>query len=263
MAVVPAMVQAENLSAGYRDAPEVFRGVNLSVHPGDCLVVLGISGCGKSTLLRTLADLHQPSSGRVVRSYKPHQMSFIPQHTSLFPWFSLEENVALPLTLQGIQKQPRIAAARQALDSVDLGDFTTRRTSQLSGGQLQRAALARALAGQAKLLLLDEPFSALDAMTRESLQDLLASLIQSRNLGCILVTHSIEEAAIMGTQIGILTPRGLEILREPVDPPQKTTPQVVSRPPRSSALEGRTSPGYFHRCRTIRTRLEELQCPEA
>lgn len=181
--------------------------IALTIAPGEKVALIGRSGCGKSTLLHMLAGLLMPSEGcvrihghQVTRPSAKWNMMF--QKPSLYPWMNVEENAALGLTLAG-QKNPEKVAG--LLELVDLSDKASAHVQSLSGGQQQRVALARSLATTPELLLLDEPFSALDAFTRSSLQDEVTRIASQEELTMVLVTHDIEEAAAMADRVLIMS----------------------------------------------------------
>jgi NitT/TauT family transport system ATP-binding protein len=179
-------------------------GVDLEVERGEFLCVVGASGCGKSTLLNLLAGLERPTRGSVDVDGRTALMF---QDAALFPWLTVADNVALPLRLAGVGKSERRRRAEQLLDAVHLGGQADRRPHELSGGMRQRVALARALAQDADVLLMDEPFGALDAMTRDLLHDELERLWSTRELTVVFVTHNVREAARLGDRIVLLTSR--------------------------------------------------------
>jgi NitT/TauT family transport system ATP-binding protein len=177
-------------------------GIDLTVTPGEFVCLVGASGCGKTTLLNLIAGLDAPSSGTVDVTGRPALMF---QEAALFPWLTASENVALPLRLAGAGKQERAARADELLDAVRLGGLGDRRPHELSGGMRQRVALARALAQDADILLMDEPFGALDAMTRDLLHDELERLWVERGFTVVFVTHNVREAARLADRIVLLS----------------------------------------------------------
>ena len=178
--------------------------LNLSVTAGSFVCVVGASGCGKSTLLSLLAGLEQPTTGRVQTAGRVGLMF---QESALFPWLTAAENVALPLRLAGLDRRARRARADELLASVHLAGLGDRRPHELSGGMRQRVALARALAQDADVLLMDEPFGALDAMTRDLLHDELESIWLDRGMTVVFVTHNVREAVRLGDQVVLLSSR--------------------------------------------------------
>jgi len=197
---------------------QALENISLHIALGDFVVALGASGCGKSTLLGLLAGFHFPSQGQVLCNEKPvigpgRERAVVFQDDALFPWLSVLDNAAFGLQLQGLSKFERYQRARQMLDKVGLLAFEHHAISAISGGMRQRLGLARALAVQADFLLMDEPLGALDALTREQMQTLILRLWHSSGCGAFLITHSIEEALLMSTQLLILSPRPGRIIK--------------------------------------------------
>jgi NitT/TauT family transport system ATP-binding protein len=192
-------------------AVEALRDVSLSIGAGDFVALLGPSGCGKSTLLRLIAGLDQPDTGRLLwdaaHQPQPGEIGFVFQDATLLPWASAADNVFLPLRLGGTARDEAMPQVHEALHRVGLGGFEAARPRQLSGGMRMRVSIARALVTRPRLLLMDEPFAALDEFTRHRLQEDLLSLWQ--DLGCtvVFVTHSIYEAAFLARRIVLMTPR--------------------------------------------------------
>jgi NitT/TauT family transport system ATP-binding protein len=197
---------------------EALRDVSLTIGAGDFVALLGPSGCGKSTLLRLIAGLDQPDSGALTwqEGHAPGvgDVGFVFQDATLLPWASTEDNVYLPLRLRGVARPRAMNDVHAALSRVGLVGFERARPAQLSGGMRMRVSIARALVTRPRLLLMDEPFAALDEFTRHRLQvDLLALC---RSLGCtiVFVTHSIYEAAFLAQRIVLMTPRPGRIAAE-------------------------------------------------
>jgi NitT/TauT family transport system ATP-binding protein len=188
----------------------VIANFNLRIEAGEFLAILGPSGCGKSTLLRMIADLDQPSSGRITMepARGQFQTGYVFQDAHLLPWRNVLENAALPLELMGAGKAERYQKARAALEQVGLSEALDRYPSQLSGGMRMRVSLARALVTEPRLLLLDEPFAALDEITRFHLDVQLRELWRRRGMTVIFVTHSISEAAFLANRAVVLGRRG-------------------------------------------------------
>ncbi len=189
-------------------------GIDLEIGAGEFVSLIGPSGCGKSTLLRVVADLEQPTSGTVqVGGKTPHQarldqdygIAF--QQAGLLEWRSVVENVELPLHVHGVDKAKRRARASELLELVGLADFAGARPSELSGGMQQRVAIARALAPSPRLLLMDEPFGALDEMTRERMQAELLRIARETEAAVLFVTHSIPEAVVLSDRVVVMSPR--------------------------------------------------------
>ena len=178
--------------------------IDLDVSRGELLCVVGASGCGKSTLLNLIAGLDQPTGGRVDVSGRTALMF---QDAALFPWLTVAGNVELALKLRGVNKAERRSRVELLLRTVRLEGFARKRPHELSGGMRQRVALARAFAQDADILLMDEPFGALDAMTRDLLHDELEGLWADRNLTVVFVTHNVREAARLADRIVVLSSR--------------------------------------------------------
>ena len=207
-----ALLELERISAQYpgADTP-VLADINLSLGPRQLLVALGPSGSGKTSLLNLIAGFVTPSAGRISLDGVPVQgpsaeRGVVFQDDALLPWQTVLGNVAFGLELAGVARPEREAKAREMLALVDLADFAERRTWQLSGGQKQRVGLARALAANPRVLLMDEPFGALDAFTREQMQELLLQVWQRTAKPVFLITHDIEEAVFLATDLVLLAP---------------------------------------------------------
>ncbi|MDI6813481.1 MAG: ABC transporter ATP-binding protein [Desulfitobacteriaceae bacterium] len=245
------MIQVSHCSVAYGEPGErvmVYENFNLSVSRGESLVLIGSSGCGKTTLLYVMAGLLKPTEGEVQIDGKtilgPRQETgFILQEYGLFPWLTVEENVSLGLRVRHLPRP----ANRSKVDAIlrEMGLLSVRRhyPSQLSGGQRQRVALARALTLDPDLLLMDEPLSALDALTRERLQLLLLEIWQRGGLTSVLVTHSIEEAVFLGQRILVLGANPASILAE------VENPEAGSAGYRQTRL-------FYERCTQVRSHLE-------
>lgn len=204
------MYQLENVSVDYHVGKKnMFRAinkVNLSIASGERYSLIGPSGCGKSTLLHLLAGLLKPTEGQVIYRGEvlrgcQQDIGVILQGYGLFPWKTVEQNVMLPLVLQKASKQEIKEKTEPLLEHLGLASMKKKYPRQLSGGQQQRVAIARALVAEPQVLLMDEPFSALDALTRENLQNLVLALCEERNLTMVMVTHNIEEAIFLGQKI--------------------------------------------------------------
>jgi NitT/TauT family transport system ATP-binding protein len=216
--IAPAAVEVRQLSKVFNRAAanqvDALVDIDLTVRPGEFVSLIGPSGCGKSTLLRLIADLIQPTSGIVTVNGKPaHQarldqdygMAF--QQSGLFEWRTVERNIELPLELKGWDKARRRQRSREMLELVKLTEFATHMPWQLSGGMQQRVAIARALAAHPGLLLMDEPFGALDEMTREHMQAELLRICADTGTTCVFVTHSIPEAVYLADRVVVMSPR--------------------------------------------------------
>ena len=204
------MLQISHLSADYGGKPAL-ADINLTLESGELLVVLGPSGCGKTTLLNLIAGFVPYQHGSITlegqRVTGPGaERGVVFQNEGLLPWRNVQDNVALGLQLAGVDKAQRRQAAAQMLKKVGLEGAEKRFIWQLSGGQRQRVGIARALAANPQLLLLDEPFGALDAFTREQMQTLLLKLWHETGKQVLLITHDIEEALFMATELVLLSP---------------------------------------------------------
>jgi NitT/TauT family transport system ATP-binding protein len=186
-------------------------GVSLTVGAGEIVCLVGASGCGKSTLLNLVVGLDSPTAGKIDVSGRPALMF---QESALFPWLTVSANVELALRLRGVPRGERKERAAELLAAVRLADAGDRRPHELSGGMRQRVALARALAQDSDVLLMDEPFGALDAMTRDLLHDELERLWLERGFTVLFVTHNVREAARLGDRIVVLTSRPGKVAEE-------------------------------------------------
>jgi NitT/TauT family transport system ATP-binding protein len=193
---------------------QALSGIDLTVAAGEFVSLIGPSGCGKSTLLRVVADLEQPTTGTVevggktprrARLDQDYGIAF--QQAGLLEWRTVAENVELPLQVHGVDKAQRRARAAELLELVGLTDFAGARPGQLSGGMQQRVAIARALAPSPKLLLMDEPFGALDEMTRERMQAELLRITAETGAAVLFVTHSIPEAVVLSDRVVVMSAR--------------------------------------------------------
>jgi NitT/TauT family transport system ATP-binding protein len=225
---------------------EAIRRIDLAVTPGEFVALLGPSGCGKSTLLRLIANLDRPTEGTVVvgESAAPAagppaarpsleyaanpaavgrrtDVAFVFQDAHLLPWRTVLHNAALPLELRGAPAVDRLAAARHALSLVGLSDFADRYPNQLSGGMRMRVSIARALTTRPRLLLMDEPFAALDEITRQRLDELLRTLWSAGGMTVLFVTHSTQEATFLADRAVVMSGRpGRVVLDRPIDLPR-------------------------------------------
>ncbi|MGV8899422.1 MAG: ABC transporter ATP-binding protein [Burkholderiaceae bacterium] len=190
-----------------------------NIEDGELVALVGPSGCGKSTLLHIAAGLETPGSGSILADGQPitgphPQRTLMFQENALYPWLTLLQNVALALEFQKIDKQDAHAQARNWLEKVNLEGFEAYYPHQVSGGMRQRAALARAFISRPQVLLLDEPFGALDALTRMTLQDVLRQLIREERPTVLLVTHDVDEALFLADRILVFSARPATVLRE-------------------------------------------------
>ncbi|WP_312535809.1 ABC transporter ATP-binding protein [Acinetobacter variabilis] len=197
---------------------QVLDQINLNIQPGEFISIVGNSGCGKSTLLRLLVGLDAEFQGSILIDGKPIQgtsldRGIVFQDHRLFPWLSVEQNVVLALEKSGLSKAEKQELIDYHLELVQLSQFKTAYPSQLSGGMSQRVAIARSLVNRPQILLLDEPFGALDALTRANLQQELQRIWQSEKITSILVTHDVEEAVLLGDRVVVMQPHPGRIKR--------------------------------------------------
>jgi NitT/TauT family transport system ATP-binding protein len=227
---------------------EALRDVSFQTHRREFLCVIGASGCGKSTLIRILAGLEDASSGRIllgdeeVRGPCPDR-GMVFQGYTLFPWLTVKKNIMFGLRQAGMRREVAESEARQWIYLVGLEKFENAYPYQLSGGMKQRVAIARALANQPKILLMDEPFSALDAQTRKKLQRHLLEIWQSVNLTVVFITHDLEEAAFLADRILVLSPN-----------PGRVEEMIEVPVPRPRSADQLRSPEFL----AIKHRIEEL-----
>jgi len=201
------MLRLDRVGRKFANGVEALRDVSFSIEPGALVALLGPSGCGKSTLLRLIAGLDQPDSGRIIwrdAPPQPGQIGFVFQDATLLPWANTRDNVALPLRLTGVPKAEARRRAEEALTQVGLGSALAARPRELSGGMRMRVSLARALAPRPILLLMDEPFAALDEFTRHGLQNDLRELWQESRPTILFVTHSIDEACFLAPRVVLM-----------------------------------------------------------
>ena len=197
---------------GAQEGVTALADVSLDIYPGEFVVLLGPSGCGKSTLLNLVAGFARPSSGSILHegtevAGPDRRRTVVFQEYALFPWKTVQENVEFGLKAQGVSRAERRATARHLLSMVHLSGFEDRYPHEISGGMKQRAAIARAIAPNPELLLMDEPFGALDAQTRVLLQEEVARISAETRKTIVFVTHSIDEAVFLGDRIVVMSSR--------------------------------------------------------
>jgi ABC-type nitrate/sulfonate/bicarbonate transport system ATPase subunit len=251
------MIQVQSITFGYSPARPIFRDFSWQVEDGDAWAVLGTSGCGKTTLLYLLAGLYFPSEGRITFNGQPltrprPHTGLILQDYGLLPWATVRENAGLGLSVRKFygpdgthapRENPATVNASAWLERLGLSPVAQHYPAQLSGGQRQRTAIARTLALDPDLLLMDEPFSSLDAITREDLQQLSMELCTEQHITMVIVTHAIEEAALLGKKILVL------------GTPPHTAPVILENPG-AWTEHFNQSPAYQQMCQTLRERLE-------
>ena len=208
-----ARLRLDAVSLGY-NGTSVVEDMSLDVEPGEILVVVGASGCGKSTLLRAIVGLLRPLSGAVAIDGHPvtgpsADRALVFQDDALLPWRTARRNVELPLAIRGVSRDDRRRSAAEWLRRVGLAGHEDRLPGQLSGGMRQRVQLARALAGEPRVICMDEPFGALDAQTRGSMQRLLVEAWRTTECTVVFVTHDVDEALAIGDRIAVLGPGGV------------------------------------------------------
>ena len=208
----PTAVQLVDVSKRFAaDGPDVLQDVSLSVRPGEFVSLVGASGCGKSTLLNLIAGLDRPTSGTIETS-GPASLMF--QEAALMPWLTAGRNVELALLFRGVGRAERKARARELLAMVHLERSYDQRPHELSGGMRQRVAIARALAQERSILLMDEPFAALDAITRDLLHEELTRIWRETGIAIVFVTHNVREAARLSQRILLMSSRPGRFIRE-------------------------------------------------
>jgi len=239
-----SVVEAKELGLTFttNDGPvQALSNVNLSISRGDFVSFIGPSGCGKTTFLRAIADLEQPTEGTITvngmsaeEARKSRAYGYVFQAAGLYPWRTIARNIALPLEIMGYSKAEQRARIARTLDLVNLSGFENKYPWQLSGGMQQRASIARALAFDADLLLMDEPFGALDEIVRDHLNGQLLELWARTNKTICFVTHSIPEAVYLSTRIVVMSPR-----------PGRVTDVIESTLPRERPLDIRETPEFL------------------
>jgi NitT/TauT family transport system ATP-binding protein len=216
------LVSLKNVGKTYKTGTVALESLELDVRAGELLTLLGPSGCGKSTILRLIARLDDVTSGTLTRNFKFDQASigFVFQDPTLMPWASVFDNVFLPLRLRGLARREAMPVVEEALTMVGLGPFSKAYPRELSGGMRMRASIARALVLRPLLLLMDEPFAALDEITRFKLNDDLLSVRSELGTTIVFVTHSVFESVFLSSRIAVMAARPGRVVAEiPIDAP--------------------------------------------
>jgi NitT/TauT family transport system ATP-binding protein len=250
---IATRVQLDGVSKRYAAGPEVLSPINLEAAPGDFVTLVGPSGCGKTTILRLLAGLTEPSAGTLrIDNLEPaaarNHLAYIFQDPTLLPWLTARRNVELPMRLRGELPERRAAVARDLLQLVGLADAENKFPRQLSGGMKMRVSIARALARRPGLLLLDEPFGALDEITRNRLNEDLLRLRQTTPFTAFFVTHSVGEAVFLSNRVVVLSPGPGHIVAEiavpfpyPREAKLRESPEYQQLVARATAALGKNS----------------------
>lgn len=217
------VIQIKNVELTYQTDKQVVKAlqnINLQIKEGSFVCVLGPSGCGKTTLLRILAGFHHATSGEVLLDNKPispkpdRHRGVVFQQQMLYPWLNIEENVGFGLKMRKVPPEERLKIVDHYLEMVGLSQFKKAKSYELSGGMKQRASIARVLANDPRIVLMDEPFGALDAMTKEQMQDNIRRIWKETHKTIFFITHDVEEALLLGTHIIVLSSRPGRIVKE-------------------------------------------------
>ncbi|MEQ6250558.1 ABC transporter ATP-binding protein [Sulfitobacter sp. HNIBRBA3233] len=249
-----SVISARDLDLTFRtnDGPvHALKGVNLEIEQGDFVSFIGPSGCGKTTFLRVMADLEQPTGGTITvngvspeAARKARAYGYVFQAAGLYPWRTIGGNIRLPLEIMGISKAEQSERVQRVLELVDLEGFERKFPWQLSGGMQQRASIARALSFNADILLMDEPFGALDEIVRDHLNEQLLKLWARTEKTIAFVTHSIPEAVYLSTKIVVMSPR-----------PGRITDVIESPLPKERPLDIRDTPEFLEIAHRVREGL--------
>jgi len=248
------VIKATDLSLTFEtnDGPvHAIKGISLDIHRGEFVSFIGPSGCGKTTFLRVMADLEKPTSGDITvngtsaeQARRSRAYGYVFQAAGLYPWRTIGGNIRLPLEIMGYSKSDQAERTRRVLDLVDLAGFEKKFPWQLSGGMQQRASIARALSFDADILLMDEPFGALDEIVRDHLNEQLLKLWEKTEKTIAFVTHSIPEAVYLSTRIVVMSPR-----------PGRITDIIESTLPKKRTLDIRDTPEFLEIAHRVREGL--------
>ena len=239
------MVTLRGVDKIYSNGVVALKGLDLSIREGEFVSLLGPSGCGKSTVLRLIAGLGDKSAGAIEWSSVQHEIGFVFQDPTLMPWATVFGNIYLPLRVKGISRAEARPRIESAMEQVGLAGFGNAYPRELSGGMRMRVSIARALVAEPKILLMDEPFAALDEITRFKLNDDLLALWRSQHWTVVFVTHSVFESVYLSTRIVVMSARPGRVSSEVALDKQTFDPAF------------RTSAAYAEQCRTVSTRLAE------
>ena len=249
----PPLVELADVGKTYANGAVALDGFSMTLRDGEFVSLLGTSGCGKSTVLRMIAGLTPPSRGVVRRAWDHAEgperggqpLGCVFQEPTLLPWATVWKNVYLPLRLQGVRKGLAKPQVENALELVGLADFASAYPRELSGGMKMRASVARALVTRPRLLLLDEPFAALDEITRNRMNDDLLTLWRQRRWAGLFITHSVFESVYLSTRVLVMSPR-----------PGRVVEEIAIDLPEVRSAETRTSPRYIELCQRVSRALE-------
>jgi len=239
-----ALVALRGVDKVYSNGVVALQGLDLAIGEGEFVSLLGPSGCGKSTVLRLIAGLGELSRGTLDWSSVQHEIGFVFQDPTLMPWATVFNNIYLPLRVKGIARAEAAPRVERAMEQVGLAGFGKAYPRELSGGMRMRVSIARALVAEPKILLMDEPFAALDEITRFRLNDDLLALWASQRWTVVFVTHSVFESVYLSTRILVMSTR-----------PGRVSSEVVLQAKRDASF--RTSVAYAEQCRTVSARLAE------
>jgi NitT/TauT family transport system ATP-binding protein len=246
MGGTPALVALGGVDKVYSNGVEALRGLDLAIHEGEFVSLLGPSGCGKSTVLRLIAGLGDLTRGRIDWVDQRRDIGFVFQDATLMPWATVFNNIYLPLRVRGMPRAEAAPRIERAMEQVGLAGFGTAYPRELSGGMRMRVSIARALVAEPKILLMDEPFAALDEITRFRLNDDLLKLWADLHWTVVFVTHSVFESVYLSTRILVMSAR-----------PGRVNSEVPVKVPSPRDPSFRTSNDYAEQCRTLSARLAE------